>query len=184
MVDGVDRVEADDPAPGAPVAVSPEPFEVLYARTYAPVVRLAFTLTGRRDIAEELAQDAFLAAHRNWSRVAGYDDPAAWVRRVVVNRAVSSGRRHVTSLRLLARLSSERPPEPDLDPDAERLWAAVRALPRRQAQVLALTYLEDRSTSEIAAILDCGEETVRTHLRRGRAALASRLGPLLGRSDP
>jgi RNA polymerase sigma-70 factor (ECF subfamily) len=186
MVDGVDRAEAETESagPALPVAASPESFEALYARTYAPVVRLAFTLTGRRDLAEELAQDAFLAAHRNWSRIAGYDDPAAWVRRVVANRSVSSGRRHVTSLRLLARLSSERPPEPALDPDADELWAAVRALPRRQAQVLALTYLEDRSTAEVAAVLGCGEETVRTHLRRGRATLASRLGPLLERSDP
>jgi RNA polymerase sigma-70 factor (ECF subfamily) len=53
---------------------------------------------------------------------------------------------------------------------------AVRRLPRRQRQVIALTLLEDRSISETAEILGCGEETVRTHLRRGRRALAATLG--------
>lgn len=162
---------------GEPVSVMPgeDPFAAFYRSNYGPVVRLAFTLTGRRDLAEELAQDAFLAAHRNWSKVSGFDDPPAWVRRVVANRCVSSGRRHVTSLRLMARLARERPDTPALSDDAEELWAAVRTLPKRQAQVLALAFLEDRSVADIAAILGCGEATVRTHLRRGRAAMAERL---------
>jgi RNA polymerase sigma-70 factor (ECF subfamily) len=152
-------------------------FEDFYRSEYAAVVRLAFTLTGRRDLAEELAQDGFLAAHRNWTRVSGYDDPTAWVRRVVANRCTSSGRRHVTGLRLLARLARERPAEPDLAEPTDELWSLVRSLPKRQAQVLALTFLEDRSVADIAAVLGCGEETVRTHLRRGRQALAARLRP-------
>jgi RNA polymerase sigma-70 factor (ECF subfamily) len=152
-------------------------FDCFYRSEYAAVVRLAYTLTGRRDLAEELAQDAFLAAHRNWTKVSGYDDPPAWVRRVVANRSTSSGRRHLTGLRLLARLSHERPAEPELSEPTHELWAMVRALPKRQAQVLALTFLEDRSVADVAAVLGCGEETVRTHLRRGRQALAGQLRP-------
>ena len=150
-------------------------FEAFYRAEYASVVRLAFALTGRRDVGEELAQDAFLSAHRHWERVAGYDSPAGWVRRVVANRCVSAGRRHLTELRLLARLGRERPRAPELSPEGEEVWAVVRTLPRRQAQVLALAFLEDRSVVDIAAVLGCGEETVRTHLRRGRLAVARRL---------
>ena len=152
-------------------------FAELYADEYPGVVRLAFVLTGRRDLAEELAQDAFVAAYRRWSQVAVMDDPAGWVRRVATNRCISSGRRHVTELRLLAHLrpaprASVAPaPEPD-----DELWAAVRSLPPRQAQVLALAFVEDRSVRDIAGILGCGEETVRTHLRRGRLAVARTLG--------
>lgn len=150
-------------------------FESFYRSDYVAVVRLAFTLTGRRDLAEELTQDAFLAAHRNWDKVAGYEDPSGWVRRVVSNRCVSSGRRHLTGLRLAARLSRERPTEPSLSEDADELWAMVRSLPKRQAQVLALAFLEDRTVAEIASVIGCGQETVRTHLRRGRQAMADRL---------
>ena len=153
-----------------------EGFDAFYRREYQRVVRLAFTLTGRRDVAEELAQEGFLACHRRWDRIAGYDDPAAWVRREVTNRCISSGRRHVTELRLIARLSRERPAPPRLTGDADRFLDAVRRLPRRQAQVVALTYIDDLDVRGIAAILGIGEESVRTHLRRGRAAVAARLG--------
>lgn len=164
---GSERVTESGPAEAS--------FEAFYRGEYAAVVRLAFTLTGRRDLAEEIAQEGFLAAHRNWEKVSGFEDPAGWVRRVVSNRCVSSGRRHLTGLRLLARLSRERPAEPVLSAESDELWAAVRNLPKRQAQVLALVFLEDRSVAEIAAVLGCGEETVRTHLRRGRKAMADRI---------
>ena len=157
------------------VRAEPTSFEAFYRADYAAVVRLAFTLTGRRDLAEELAQEGFLAAHRNWEKVSGFDDPSGWVRRVVSNRCVSSGRRHVTGLRLIARLSRERTVDPVLSDGSEEVWTAVRNLPKRQAQVLALAFLEDMSVAQIAAVLACGEETVRTHLRRGRIALADRL---------
>ncbi len=152
-------------------------FDDFYATEYAGVVRLAMTLTGRADMAEELAQESFVAAYRRWSRVAALDDPAAWVRRVATNRCVSSGRRYVTELRLLARLRQERPARSGGGQVADdELWAVVRSLPRRQAQVLALAFVEDRSVADIAGLLGCGEETVRTHLRRGRQAVAQRLG--------
>lgn len=152
-------------------------FEDFYAAEYAGVVRLAVALTGRTDLAEELAQESFVAAYRRWSRVAGLDDPAGWVRRVAANRCVSSGRRYVTELRLLTRLRQQRHADQGHEYMADdELWTAVRDLPRRQAQVLALTFAEDRSVADIAALLGCGEETVRTHLRRGRQAVAERLG--------
>jgi RNA polymerase sigma-70 factor (ECF subfamily) len=151
-------------------------FDGFYAAEYPAAVRLAFVLTGRRDLAEEQAQEAFLAAHRRWDRIAGYDDPAGWVRRVVVNRSLSVLRRRTTEVRLAARLRRERLAEPALEPADEALWAAVRSLPRRQAEVLALAFVEDRSVADIAAVLGCGEATVRTHLRRGRLAVAANLG--------
>lgn len=150
-------------------------FEAFYRGDYAAVVRLAFALTGRRELAEEIAQEGFLAAHRSWDKVSGYEDPSGWVRRVVSNRCTSSGRRHVTGLRLIARLSRERPADPELSDQADELWAVVRSLPRRQAQVLAMAFLEDRSIAEIASVLGCGEATVRTHLRRGRQTMAERI---------
>ena len=150
-------------------------FEAFYRREYAGAVRLAFTLTCRRDLAEELAQDTFLACLRHWDHVTGCDDPTGWVRRVLTNRCISSGRRHLTELRLLVKLRRERPRNPSLSEPSDRLWDAVRHLPKRQAQVLALAFIEDLDVRQIAATLGVGEESVRTHLRRGRAAIAKQL---------
>jgi RNA polymerase sigma-70 factor, ECF subfamily len=51
----------------------------------------------------------------------------------------------------------------------------VRALPQRQAQAVALYYLEDRSIAQTAVVLDCAEGTVRAHLVKARRTLARRL---------
>ena len=70
----------------------PEAFEDFYAREYLGVVGLAYALSGSRWGAEDLAQEAFIAAHRDWDRIGLYDKPGAWVRRVVANLSVSSFR--------------------------------------------------------------------------------------------
>ena len=151
-------------------------FDAFFSEEYRAVVGLAFVLVGRRSIAEELAQDAFLAAYRRWDRISRYDDPAAWVRRVVSNMATSFWRTRTREARALARLSRRRTDPDDTATGDDEFWAAVRALPRRQAQCIALRYMEDRSTREIAAVLGIAEATVRVHLHAGRQALAARLG--------
>ena len=146
-------------------------FATFYRREYTALVRLTYTLTGRLDVAEEIAQDAFLAAHRNWDRLQHYDLPGAWVRRVATNAAVSGFRRRAREVRALGRLW-RGPAAMELPEPAEELWVALRSLPKRQAQVLALLFVEDRRTADVAAVHDCSEDTVRTHARRGRQTLA------------
>jgi RNA polymerase sigma factor (sigma-70 family) len=147
-------------------------FESFFAAEYGRVVGLAFVLCGRRVVAEEIAQDAFVQAYRRWSVVAGYDDPRAWVRRVAVNLATSTLRRRAREGRALARFASRRTAPAELVVANEAFWEAVRRLPKRQAQCVALHYLEDRPITEIAAVLDIAEATVRGYLHHGRAALA------------
>jgi len=151
-------------------------FDELYRRDFRALVALAYGLSGSRAAAEELAQEAFLAAHRRWDRIGGYDDPSAWLRRVVVNRSVSAVRRRMAERRALARLGGRRVlPEVLPEPD-EAVWRAVRALPPRQAQVVALFYVDDRSVADIALILECAQGTVKAHLHKARRALAVALG--------
>ena len=65
----------------------------------------------------------------------------------------------------------------------EAFWEAVRHLPRRQAQCVALRYVEDRPVAEIAAVLDIAEATVRGYLHEARATLAASLDVHLGEED-
>ncbi|MDQ1466109.1 MAG: hypothetical protein QOH10_524 [Actinomycetota bacterium] len=150
-------------------------FEHFFAHEYRAVVGLAFVLCGRLDGAEDLAQDAFAAAYRDWTRVGSYDDPGAWVRRAVMNRAVSLRRRHSNEARALTRLSARRTFSEETPFADTAMWKAIGSLPRRQAQVIALVYLEDRSLAQAAAIIGCAEETAKTHLRRAKTSLAKRL---------
>jgi RNA polymerase sigma-70 factor (ECF subfamily) len=160
-----------------PVVVSGRlSFEDFYLKDYQAVVGLAYALSGSRWLAEDLAQEAFLAAHRSWPRVSAYDQPGAWVRRVVANLSVSAFRRRVVEAKTLVRLGlGERRRLPELPPDDAEFWEAIRSLPRRQSQVVALHYLEDLPVAEVATILDMAPGTVKKHLFDGRRELARRL---------
>jgi RNA polymerase sigma-70 factor, ECF subfamily len=160
-----------------PVAVtSSETFEDFYVREFPAVVGLAYALSGSRSGAEDLAQEAFLAAHRGWDRVGRFDQPGVWVRRVVANLSVSVFRRRVVETKALARMAlGQTSALPELSADDAEFWEAVRSLPRRQAQVIALHYLDDLSVAEVARVLGTAEGTVKKHLYEGRRALARRL---------
>lgn len=177
--------ESERRPPGSRCASSPHApdFESFFEREYASVVGLVALLSGSRAVAEELAQDAFVSAYRRWPRVRDYDDPAAWVRRVAVNLAVSSWRRRRREWRALSRFSrSQARSVVELDRDDVQYWDAVRALPARQAQCVVLRYFEDRSIDDIATILRLAPSTVRVHLHRARSTLACRLGEVEGES--
>ena len=157
-----------------PVVKGREPFERFYAKQYRPVLALAHVLSGSPLLAEELTQEAFIAAYRQWDRI---DNPEGWIRTVVSNHARSWFRRRSAEARALARIGTSRVAAVDEMPaETGAVWEAVRRLPRRQAQAIALVYLEDRSVRDTAMILNCSESTARVHLARGRKTLSRRLG--------
>ena len=86
----------------------PGGFEHFYLREYRGVVELAYALSGNRAGAEDIAQEAFLRAHRDWQRVGRYQHPGAWVRRVAANLATSAVRRRLIEARALARFWAPR----------------------------------------------------------------------------
>ena len=150
-------------------------FDDFYRREHRHVLGLAFVLTGNQWLAEDTAQEAFTAAFRNWRSIVAYDSPAAWVRRVTCNRAASALRRRVREAKALVRLARRTRAYLELEEGDEAFWRAVRRLPERQAQAVALYYLEDYSVRQISEVLDCSEGTVKTHLSRAREAVARTL---------
>lgn len=153
-----------------PLVEGRESFERFYGREYRRVLALANVLTGNVSLAEELTQEAFIAAYRQWRRI---DRPNVWVRAVVANHARSWMRRRYAEARALARLGRDpRVVTLEMPADTEHFWDEVRALPRRQAQTIALVYLEDLPIRDVAGILGCSEPTARVHLARGRHRLA------------
>jgi RNA polymerase sigma factor (sigma-70 family) len=153
----------------------PETFEGFYRRELPRLVTLAAALAGPTS-ADDIAQEAMLAAYRRWETVSQLDLPVAWVRRVCANRAMSLLRRRGSEARAVLRLGARREEPFELPPEPGTFWAEVRRLPRRQAQAVALAYVYGMGVAEIAATLGVTEGTVKTHLFRGRAALARRLG--------
>lgn len=151
-----------------------ETFDGFYRRELPRLVTLAAALAGRA-LADDMAQEAMLIAYRRWDAVSQLDLPAAWVRRVCVNLALSSRRRRSAEVRALLRLGARRQSFAVVE-EPETFWSEVRRLPHRQAQVVALTYVYDLSVADVAETLGVATGTVKTHLHRARAELAARLG--------
>lgn len=63
----------------------------------------------------------------------------------------------------------------EIPAESAHVWEEVRRLPKRQAQVVALRYFDRQKIAEIAQILECSENTIKTHLSRAKQTLAKRL---------
>lgn len=151
-----------------------EDFTHFYQRTYPQMFRVLATLTGAREDAADLCQDAYGKAARDWSRVGTLDSPAAWVRRVAVNGAVDLQRRAGRQRRALRRLVLHQEPQ-HLDDLSLEVLDALRALPVAERQVVVLHHLLSLTTAEMATELDRSQGTVKAQLVRGRQRLADAL---------
>lgn len=158
-----------------------EDFAEFYEASYCRVVALVAAIVGDRYQAEDIAQEAYARALTRWSRIARYDLPEAWVRRVALRLTIDADRRRRRAASLYALLAvGQRGRVQPRDPlAATALSVALMRLPLAQRQVLVLYYLADLPVEDIAR--DCGVSvgTVRTRL----AAARHRLHRELSESD-
>ncbi|MDQ3484914.1 MAG: sigma-70 family RNA polymerase sigma factor [Actinomycetota bacterium] len=153
--------------------------DVLFRSHATSLLRLAAFLTGDRGAAEELVQDAFVAFARQ-PRPPRPGAELAYLRRSVVNL---SRRRHRHLI--VVRRHPGRPDAPARAAEDEaarrhgqsRVADAIHSLPDRQRECMVLRYGEVTDT-EIADALGISVESVKTHLHRARAALATVLKDL------
>jgi RNA polymerase sigma-70 factor, ECF subfamily len=156
---------------------SPEPaqpdFGECYAARFGSIAGQLAVYLGSVEEAQEVTQEAFTRAWTRWDRVARYDDPAGWVRRVAWNLASSRVRRMRTALRYR---QSQRP-ESVAGPGPERvaLEVALATLPANQRRAVVLYYLAGLPIAEVADLCGAREGAVRTWLYRARLTLARHL---------
>ena len=136
--------------------------EAVYRSSSLALTRLAYLLVGDRSEAEDIVQSVFASAVTRWPTI---DEPSAYLRRAVVNRANDIHRRSHRAAPAVP--SAGVIDEPAVD-DTLRL---VRALPHPQRAVVVLRFYEDLSLTEIAALLDRPDATVRSDLRRALTKL-------------
>ena len=152
-------------------------FRAFVELQWAPLVRTAYLLTGDRGHAEDLVQAALEKTHRKWGRVSRMAAPVAYVRRTMVNTAVSwRRRRRVSEVPLLAGDGPAADPYGPVD-QRQQVIAALRTLPPRMRAVLVLRYFADLGEVEVAETLGCSVGTVKSQASRGLERLRARMGP-------
>jgi RNA polymerase sigma-70 factor (ECF subfamily) len=155
-------------------------FDELYAAHFGDLTVQLYAYFGDLQEAQDVVQEAFCRALARWRRVADYDDPVAWVRRVAWNLALSKWRATRTALTFLGR---QRRTESRVDgpgPERVALVTALATLPAQHRRAVVLHYLADLTLPEIAAREGVPVNTVKSWLHRARGALAAQLDPADG----
>jgi RNA polymerase sigma-70 factor, ECF subfamily len=166
-----------------------EAFNELAQRYARPAFAIAYRVLRQPQDAEDLVQDAFIAA---LDAIHSFDASrpfAPWFFKIVVNRSLnavsarSTRERHVTEFHLWTNDDAAT----DFDPAESseiraRFRTSLAALPKHQRLIVELSDIDGRSSTEIGEMLDLPRGTVRWHLHQARKTLRVALAPLLARS--
>ena len=151
-------------------AGSASDLEALFRSHWPRAFRAAYLVTHDAAAAEDIAQEAFLAAVRSLHRFDRRRPFGPWLHRIVVNRAIDWTR--ARQLRGEVELVEHAAVvEPVAVSDADRLAAAIRGLPPEQRAVIVLRHLLEYTPGEIAELLQLPRGTVNSRLRRALDAL-------------
>ncbi|MEA2475657.1 MAG: hypothetical protein QOE06_3572 [Thermoleophilaceae bacterium] len=157
---------------------SAEALERLFRRHWPPAHRAAYLIVHDQAAAEDIAQEAFLAAIRALDRFDRRRPFAPWLHRIVVNRAIDWARARAIRREVAAEAAPEGGTPPHREGPSHDVVAALAQLSPEQRAVVVLRYLLDFTPGEIADALDLPRGTVNSRLRRALDGL----GPMLEES--
>lgn len=147
-------------------------FESFYRHHRVDAVRWATALVGRRDVGEDLAQDALLRVRDRFDRL---DNPAAYLRRAVVNACHSWHRSASREERRLRRVTEPTTYTDVVSDGSAEVLRALDGLKAQQRTAVVLRYWADWADADIAAALSTSEGNVRVLVHRGLAHLRGSL---------
>lgn len=149
----------------------------LYLTHAGSATRLAYLLTGDRDLAEDIAQEAFIKLAGRFHDIRNPDAFGAYLRTTIINLSRGHFRRKRVERSYLekerGRLSRAQP-FPDVE-GRDEMWAALQQLPHRQRAVIVLRYYEDLSERQAADALGCSLGAVKSLTNRAVESLREQM---------
>jgi RNA polymerase sigma-70 factor (ECF subfamily) len=145
--------------------------EDVFEHEYDRLVKALTIVAGDREEAADAVQEAFVRLVLGWDRLATYENPAGWVRRVALNQIRDHHRSIGRQARLLLRIEEQYRAPQGASPIDEEVWEQLGRLPLKQRTALALHYVDKLTAREVADVMHVSEGTVRQHLHRARQAL-------------
>ncbi len=155
--------------------VANDALRIAFDRHAAALLRLCTVLTGRRQEAEDLVQEAFVRLAPKVGRL-GEETTWPYLRRIALNLWKNRLRRIAIEARVRMRGDVDPPSTASPLEERDRVWRAVLRLPTRQRACLVLRYYEDLTEREVAAVLGCSVGTVKSQSAKALARLKEVLG--------
>lgn len=154
-------------------------FDTFFVSSRADMLARALVLSGSRQDAEDAVQEAYTAAWSGWDRISTYDNPGAWVYKLVRQRLwkAAKRRRRVSPL-MPADLADRRAThgDPERFAEAASALAALADLPDRQRMVLVMHCLQQMGQQQIADELGLSRGAVAASIFKARRSLEKVLG--------
>lgn len=149
----------------------------LYQAHAVGLIRLAIVMLGDRAAAEDVVQDAFFGLYRNWSGLVDPGKALNYVRSAVLNRCRTALRRRGRPQRqeAVAAVGESAETTVLISEEHQQVLAAIRALPDRQRETLALRFYLEMSEEETARAMGISRGTVKSTTSRAVAALGRML---------
>lgn len=138
--------------------------------------RLAYSLCGNEDQADDLVQEAVTKLYLHWSRAADVTHLDAYVRKILVRTFLDGRRKGWWRVLLFGAVPDVRYTQEQSADDRTVLRDALAELPPRQRAVLVLRFLHDLPVREVAELLGCTEGTVKSQTSHGLTTLRRILG--------
>jgi RNA polymerase sigma-70 factor (sigma-E family) len=147
-----------------------------FEQHYVTLFKLSVALSGRREIAEDIVQDAFVAAAPRIGQL-GSEEVGPYMRRVVVNLWKNRLRRLAVEIRHRRGIGAVGRSEPTQSfEDRDEVWRALSRLPDRQRACVVLRHYMDLSEREVAEVLGCSLGTVKSQTARALTKLRREIG--------
>jgi RNA polymerase sigma-70 factor (sigma-E family) len=152
--------------------------EEAYVRNAGSAIRFAYLLTGDREMAEDLAQEAFVRVASRLRQVRAMEQLDAYVRTTIVNLFRSTLRRkrleraYLERERTVGRLTVV---QDDAPAERDDMWRALGQLPARQRAAVVLRYHEDLSERDAALVLGCSIRALNSLIVRAMTTLRAEL---------
>ena len=162
---------------------------------YSRIYNLLVWLVGDREAAADLTQDTFVRAYQAWPHFRGESQVSTWLYRIAVNLAHNYIERRATERRVTAPMETPDEdaapvdiPDPGLGPEqtvtneelGNLIARELAALRPEHREIIVLRDIEGLSYQEIARVLGCSVQAVKSKLFRARSAMRKRLAPYLG----
>jgi RNA polymerase sigma-70 factor (ECF subfamily) len=168
----------------------PAAFECVILRYERRVGSLAMKLLGTMEDAQDAAQEVFLRAYKYLHRLDLQKPIEPWLMRMTVNVCKNVARKRQRRLNTFSEVETPDVPAPSksCDPYAgiveeqerQMLWKALNSLPEKERIAITLRDIEGFSTSEVAAILESSESTVRSQVSRARVRMKDAIDQMMG----
>lgn len=176
LVDGLPQpIVSSEPLTETPADMARE-FEARLADSSTLAFRVAYSVLRNKQDAEDVAQDAFIRAHREFHQLRDRERFRGWLARMSWRLALDHRRSHTRRV-----IRDDRAAVADYAPSHEgdllarersaRLWSAIDQLPERLRIVVVLTSIEENSIRDVADMIDAPEGTVKSRLFEARQQL-------------